>query len=159
MGKITHGESHNTKTRLYRIWQGIKTRTTNKKHEYYKYYGGRGISVCKEWNSFETFRDWANSNGYANNLTIERKNNNGNYEPNNCEFITQCQNNQNKNRKPNWGIYVTPWGYRITIRRSGKTHNGGSTTDMHTAIILRDILDNKLNQRLPGTPGLPHNSN
>jgi hypothetical protein len=87
----THGES---KTRLFRLWSGMKTRCTNPKRNRYYCYGERGIKVCKEWSdSYIVFRDWALTNGYQENLTIDRINNNGNYEPNNCQWITQKENN------------------------------------------------------------------
>ena len=98
-----HGLSH--KERLYGIWKGMKNRCYNKKLDCYKYYGGRGISVCKEWReSYEVFRDWALSNGYKeiilpngnNKLTIDRINNNGNYEPNNCRWVDMKVQNSNK---------------------------------------------------------------
>ena len=99
--RITHGES---KTRLYRIWEGIRRRCSNIKHEYWECYGGRGISVCQEWqDSYEVFRDWAKINGYDKSLTIDRKDNDGNYEPSNCRFITSAENSRNKrDTKLNW---------------------------------------------------------
>lgn len=99
-----HGE-HNKKakkhggryTRLYRIWHGMKNRTNNKNADCYKDYGGRGIEVCKEWeNSFADFRNWALDNGYEEGLTIDRIDNDGNYEPKNCRWVTQKENDRNK---------------------------------------------------------------
>jgi hypothetical protein len=91
----THGESG---TRLYHIWQAMRGRTGNPKASRYSYYGGRGISVCPEWNDFEQFRDWALSNGYADNLSIDRIDNDGNYEPSNCRWADQ--KTQVRNRRP-----------------------------------------------------------
>lgn len=86
-------------TRIYRIWANIKVRCFNKNKNEYKYYGGRGITVCKEWkNNFQAFYDWAMANGYRDDLTIDRINNDGNYEPSNCRWITkkeQCNNKRN----------------------------------------------------------------
>lgn len=94
---ITHGKS---KSRLYRIWNGMKSRCNNPNYEHYKDYGARGISVCKEWSdSFETFENWALNNGYQENLTIDRRDNDGNYEPGNCRWVTRADNNRNKGRK------------------------------------------------------------
>ena len=89
--------THNGRyTRLYNIWSKMKQRCYDKNHTYYNRYGGRGIVVCDEWkNDFTTFRKWAYENGYTDNLTIDRVNNNGNYEPTNCRWITlqdQCNN-------------------------------------------------------------------
>lgn len=91
----THGGSH---TRVYRIWQAMRDRTGNPKASRYAYYGGRGISVCREWQQFEPFREWALSNGYAANLSIDRIDNDGNYEPYNCRWATQ--QTQVRNRRP-----------------------------------------------------------
>lgn len=98
----THGGTHKgDPTRLYILWCGMKQRCYDTNRERYADYGGRGIVVCEEWrNSFEKFREWALANGYDENAsrgecTIERKDNDGNYEVSNCCFanaITQGQN-------------------------------------------------------------------
>jgi len=90
--KITHNMSH---TRIYNIWDGMKKRCENKKNKSYSRYGGRGITVCDEWHDSKTFFDWAFQHGYRENLTIDRINNDGNYEPSNCRWSTykeQCAN-------------------------------------------------------------------
>ena len=76
----THGDS---KSRLYRIWAGIIQRCCNDRERYeWEKYGGRGINVCTEWHKYEAFRDWALSNGYSDELTIDRIDVNGDYCPN-----------------------------------------------------------------------------
>lgn len=79
-------------TRMYRIWRNIKSRCLNKKSTQYKWYGARGITICEEWMSFEPFMKWAFANGYKNNLTIDREDNDGNYCPENCHWISQSEN-------------------------------------------------------------------
>ena len=87
-----HGGSD---SRLYTIWSGMKKRCDNKNSHAYQNYGGRGIKVCTEWNDFSIFQKWALSNGYSDDLSIDRVNNDGNYEPNNCRWAsskTQAEN-------------------------------------------------------------------
>jgi hypothetical protein len=92
----THGQK---RTRLYNIWSNMIGRCENTKDAAFQNYGGRGISICPGWRmSFETFRDWALSNGYEPHLTIDRRDNDGNYEPGNCRWITYAEQNRNYRR-------------------------------------------------------------
>ncbi len=85
-------------TRLHRIWRGMLDRCYNELTPNYSNYGGRGIAVCEEWHNFEVFRDWALHNGYRSNLSLDRENNDGNYEPNNCRWATKRQQSNNTRR-------------------------------------------------------------
>jgi len=91
---LKHGDAINKKRhRIYRIWIHMKQRCENKNSYDYKYYGRKGISVCEEWrNNYPAFKLWALLNGYDDNLTIDRIDHNGNYEPSNCQWLTQSKN-------------------------------------------------------------------
>jgi predicted XRE-type DNA-binding protein len=112
------------KTILYKRYTGMKYRCYKETSSDYKNYGARGIKVCNEWrNSYITFKKWALANGYRDNLTIDRIDNDGNYEPNNCRFITIKENSRNK--RDNTKIEyegktksVTEWAEVLNINRS-----------------------------------------
>lgn len=90
----THGKSN---TRIFKTWMNMRNRCGRPTASDYKYYGGRGIKICTEWaNSFEAFYSWAISNGYTDELTIDRIDVNGDYCPENCRWVTMKVQNQNK---------------------------------------------------------------
>lgn len=111
---LIHGKQN---TRLYHIWQGMKQRCYNSNSIKYNNYGGRGIKVCNEWkNSFMPFYTWAISNGYDDNKTrkeqsLDRINNDGDYEPNNCRWVTHSKNCRNRSDN----VYLTKNGVSKTI--------------------------------------------
>ena len=88
---------------LYGRWKNIKARCYWDKHSHYHRYGGRGIKVCDEWlNSPDLFIEWSLSNGFRTDLTIDRIDNNGDYTPENCRFVTHKENCRNR---PQYGGY------------------------------------------------------
>lgn len=89
----THGQS---RTRLYRIWTGMKTRCNNPNAPAYTDYGGRGIAICPEWQTFLPFYAWAITNGYNNALEIDRIDNDQGYSPDNCRWATRIWQARNK---------------------------------------------------------------
>lgn len=121
-----HNESPDTgkkASRLYRIWLGMKARCYIPTASGYKCYGARGIKVCPEWNDYLAFKNWALLNGYKENLTIERKDVNGDYEPGNCCWITHKEQMQNT-RKTIKITYngetksVSEWAEKVGLRYS-----------------------------------------
>ena len=84
-------------TRLYRIWVDMHNRCYQKSYHAYNHYGGRGITICDEWlHDFQTFFNWAIENGYKDNLSIDRIDNEKGYSPDNCRWVTMEEQNKNK---------------------------------------------------------------
>lgn len=89
-----HGGKHE---RLYMIYSSMKARCNNSKYSHYEFYGGKGVKVCDEWlHNYQDFKDWALQNGYSPELTIDRINVDGDYEPSNCRWITKHEQANNK---------------------------------------------------------------
>lgn len=140
--QIIHGESG---SRLYRIYENMLTRCNNPKSSYYHVYGGRGIKVCKEWeNSPQAFFDWAKNNGYDNNLSIDRIDNDKGYCPSNCRWATVEEQAQNKRNT----IYLEYKGERKTIYEWSKE------TGLSATILRRRIRDGWSAERAIETPKL-----
>lgn len=140
----THGM---TGTRIYKTWQGIKDRCNNPNMSNYKNYGGRGIELCKCLPNFETFYKWAMLHGYSDNLTIERKDVNGNYCvcKDNLKWATKSEQQRNKRLMPNNktghnGVYINNGRgkkYAASIVASGKPIYLGAYDTIEEAIVAR----------------------
>lgn len=114
--------------KLYSVWIGVKNRCYNKNHEHYSDYGGRGIVMCKEWeDDFVNFYNWAIENGYKEGLTLERNNNDGIYEPNNCRWATRKEQARNKRNT----VFITAFGEIKSI---------GDWVDDSRCVVSRHIL-------------------
>lgn len=91
------GNKNKQRILLHACWRVMRYRCTHKNHKQFPDYGGRGIKVCNEWlYDYKSFELWARKNGYKKGMTIDRENNDGNYEPSNCRWVTQKVNNQNR---------------------------------------------------------------
>ena len=97
-----HG-AYQRNERLYNVWKTMLHRCNNPKRQKYKDYGGRGIEVCTEWNDPNCFMDWAEMNGYTSGLQLDRIDNNGNYCPENCRWVTPKENSRNRRNT----VYLT----------------------------------------------------
>lgn len=118
--------------RLYRIWADMKTRCNNPNFKHFKHYGGRGIRICKSWeNSFLAFSEWALEHGYLDNLTIDRIDVNGDYEPSNCRFITIQEQQWNKRGN----IFVAYNGEQYTLKQLSELC-GISIDTLHTRLCV-----------------------
>lgn len=144
-GTWTHGLS---KTRLYKCWKDMKGRCFNPRNTAYHDYGGRGITVCEEWaNDFLAFRNWALSAGYSDELEIDRINNDGDYEPENCRWVTKIIQNNNTRRNH----YVDYQGSRMTLAQLARKHEIDPTIALkrlRRGWSLEDAINPKLG-RIP----------
>lgn len=128
--------------RIYKIWYGMKSRCNKPGDKDYKLYGGRGIKMCQEWLVFENFYQWAITNGYKDNLSIDRIDCNGNYEPSNCRWVTQNVQVRNRRLLRNnttgyTGIYIDRGLYRATIYVNNKRIDLGRHKTLEEAIQVR----------------------
>jgi len=137
--KGTHGQS---RTRLYRCWQDMKTRCNCKANKFYNRYGGRGITYCDEWETFIPFWNWAIASGYRDDLTLDRIDNDGNYSPSNCKWSTQHEQSMNKTHiKGSTGVVGVRWKanrYQAEFTRYGKRHYVGRFKTIEEAVNARE---------------------
>jgi transcription antitermination factor NusG len=151
--RVTHNL---TKHPLFKTWAALIHRCTNTNIAKYEYYGGRGIKVCEEWLDVKNFIEWAEAT-YIDGYTLDRINNDGNYEPDNCRWASktiQCCNQ--RIRKDNTSGYVgikasaNKKGWRAVIRVDKVSINIGSFKTLEEAVQARDqyIIDNNLPHKL-----------
>ena len=142
---------------IYRVWDSVKQRCHNENTLYYENYGGRGISICGEWDkSFSSFYDWA-KNEWEPGLCIDRIDNDGNYEPENCRFITRAESNRNQRllrrcntsgyRGVSWHKDRKSWSANISI--NGKSKHLGLFDSAKLAAIRYDVEAFLLNDGRP----------
>ena len=103
-----------SETRVYCIWEHMIQRCENPNDRNYKNYGGRGISVCQEWHKSKNFISWAFENGYAENLTLDRINNDGDYCPDNCRWADSDTQRNNTSRNH----FIEVGGERLTLKQA-----------------------------------------
>lgn len=115
-----HGDSA-AGNKLYRAWVNMRQRCNNPNHQFYHDYGGRGVQVCIEWESYENFKQWAIANGYTEGLTLDREGNGLLYSPNFCRWVDRTA--QQRNRRGQKGSSSKYIGASF-IKRSGKWQAG-----------------------------------
>jgi len=135
----------------------MRKRCLNKNSTRYKYYGKLGITICKEWSSFEVFELWSLSNGYSDKLSIDRINTKGNYEPSNCRWTTLLIQKQNRGKFKNntsgfkgvnWNKKESKWMARIQVNNKRFLLGLFSTAEEGAIIYNKYITDNNLNHPL-----------
>lgn len=132
----THGLSRHP---LFRIWADMRKRCFNENCKAFKNYGGRGITICDQWSDFKQFYDWSLSNGYEENLTIDRIENDRNYSPDNCRWVSRLvqQNNTRRN------VFIEIEGETKSISAWARTCGLGEATiryRFHSGITGRNLL-------------------
>lgn len=153
---LKHGMSG---TKLYRVWVDMKSRCCNPKDTGYKNWGGRGIKVCPEWDKPEPFLEWAKDK-WQEGLELDRIDNNADYSPNNCRFVSKSINNLNRRTRADnssgcsgvgWSKQKRKWRSRISI--GGKEHHLGFFDDIEDAIKARQQAEHTYKAMIAAAQG------
>lgn len=153
--RTVHGLYHDEngkRAKLYHVWGMMRQRCKNPNNHAYKDYGGRGISVCNDWDCYKTFHDWANGNGYKDGLTIDRIDNDGDYEPSNCRWVTISEQQKNTRRNHYFELNgrsqtLTQWSKELGIEPhilSTRNRRGWSDERALTQPVRRRKNDNQV---------------
>jgi len=119
--KLTTAKSD---TPIYSRWRLMKQRCLNKKCPNYQRYGAKGIGICDEWMVFENFEKWALESGFEKDLHLDRIDNNGDYKPSNCRWITQLENNENRSNSRIWSVFGVEYHSAYSAAKAiGKSPN------------------------------------
>lgn len=157
-------KEYGSRTRPYRIWCSMKQRCYYNKSVGFKNYGGRGIVVCDEWkNNYLLFLDWALANGYSDQLTLDRIDSNGNYEPSNCRWVSYVQQNNNSSNNVlltfNGVTHtIAEWSRIVGLKKStieyrkriGWSDEKALTTPLLQKSLTKEQVDNIRNKRKNG---------
>lgn len=135
-----HGE---TGTRLWRIWSGMISRCESPSTAENKYYQGKGIAVCNAWHAYENFKNWALKNGYRDDLTIDRIDLNGNYEPSNCRWATKVEQAENRSSTRLFTVNgethsLSGWSRCVGLNPNAIGHAIAGKTDEEAQMIVAE---------------------
>lgn len=143
--KRKHGKRN---TRIYHTWRSMKDRCLNKNNDAYPRYGGRGIKICEEWLEFIPFYEWAMANGYRDDLTLDRKDNDGDYEPSNCRWVTMKlqANNRRSNKKITYNNEtktIAEWADYLDLPYSRIEHRYSIGMPVEKILYKGNLLEDK----------------
>lgn len=140
--KVKHGMNN---TKIHRLWSHMKERCYYEKHKSFDHYGGRGVKVCEEWLDSAKFIKWAIDNGYKDGLTLDRIDVNGDYEPSNCRFITNKEQQRNKRNN----VFAEILGITKTVSEWAEISN----LDRHTILYRLNKGESGIQLLRPGYKG------